>query len=232
VAPPPFQATEAPLKRGDFTVRFLPALHAPYQFADAEGRSRDILDPLRAWLHARLAGDIDHALPTPTPIMEYKVGDNYLFVIEHARYGTVLVVPSAQVPLRLGGLQVNVVLLGVGDLDKASNEDIRTYWKEAVEDTNAKLVIPIHWDNFFHPLEDGLAPFPPVVDDVACAMETLSFLKSRHVAIRFMLPGEPVKLDAATAQALSDQEAQGAPSGLPDPFKDGCRARRGERRTG
>jgi L-ascorbate metabolism protein UlaG (beta-lactamase superfamily) len=39
-----------------------------------------------------------------------------------------------------------------------------------VEATRAKLVIPIHWDNFFKPLDEPLEPSPPPFDLVDRAM--------------------------------------------------------------
>jgi L-ascorbate metabolism protein UlaG (beta-lactamase superfamily) len=220
----PFQPAEGPLIAGDFTIRFFSTHHAPYPFEDAQGRSRDPLDPFRWWLERHLAGKIDHPLTPPVRITDYKVGHNYVFLIEHTQ-GKTLIVPSAGVPLDLGGAQADVVLLGIGDLDKLSNEHIRTYWKEAVEDTHARLVIPIHWDNFFRKLDDGLAPFPPVVDDVACAMETLTYFESHEaVAIRFMPLFRAVALDAGTARELGDQHETRE---MPDPFEKGCRAGRG-----
>ena len=149
--------------------------------------------------------------------------------LERTLAGTILVVPSAKTPLELGDAQADVVLLGIGDLDKFSKDDIRTYWKAAVENTHARLVIPIHWDNFFRSLKHTLEPFPAFVDDVACAMETLTYLNSHKVAIRFMASFKTVPLDAATANTLGEHEQSVQWPSEPDPFKDGCRAGRGSR---
>ena len=114
-------------------------------------------------------------------------------MIEHENPpARMLIVPSAGVRVHLGGEKADVVFLSIGDAEKLSNEHIRQYWQEAVEKTDAQLVIPIHWDNFFRAVDtEGarLKPYTTVVDDVACTMDTITYLnagrvKRLHAAIR------------------------------------------------
>jgi hypothetical protein len=55
------------------------------------------------------------------------------------------------------GISVDVVLLGIsgrGDTDQ--------YLENVALKTGAKLVVPIHLDNFFKPLQNGLSLLPTV----------------------------------------------------------------------
>jgi hypothetical protein len=75
-------------------------------------------------LKRKLAGDIHQRLETPARFTNYKLGLNYIFLIEHSQ-GRILVVPSAKVPLGLGDTKADVVFLSIADTDKLSNEHIR-----------------------------------------------------------------------------------------------------------
>jgi L-ascorbate metabolism protein UlaG (beta-lactamase superfamily) len=76
----------------------------------------------------------------------------------------------------------------------------QNYWREVVETTGATRVVPIHWDNFFAPLTEPLAPFPWPVDDFAKTKEMLNALAAKHgVTLQFMESFEAIELDAPAA---------------------------------
>jgi L-ascorbate metabolism protein UlaG (beta-lactamase superfamily) len=197
------------LNVGAFKITIFETPHSPHKFAALEGK---------------LQGVIDKPLRTPAKITDYKAGANYVFFIDHPE-GKFLVVPSANVPLRLGHTKADAVFLSIGNLDLLSNEQIRMYWKEAVEDTDAKLVIPVHWDNFGRSLMMPLRPFPSFVDNVACAMETLMFLGAGRVNISFMPLFETVAFNAISEPPVR-RNIPSQVSVMPDPFTQGCRAGR------
>ena len=47
------------------------------------------------------------------------------------------------------------------------------YWKETVQAVGARQVIPIHWDNFWRPLDEPLQAMPLLLDDFGAAMQDL-----------------------------------------------------------
>ena len=204
---------------GLFKVTFFETAHAPYRFENPSRRSRDPIDPFRAWLDEKLAGEIKEPLSTPARFTEYKFGGNYVFLIEHPQ-GRILVVPSASVPHGLGNTKVDVVFLSIGDADKLSKKHIVAYWKKAVENTDARLVIPVHWDNLAGSLGAPLETPPPFFDDVGCAMQTLRFLNAGRAAIAFMPLFEPVALDVAHLRVA---ERSVDTSDTINPFTQGCR---------
>ena len=105
-------------------------------------------------------GTLTQPLQLPAKLSDYKLGSNYSFLLRHPQ-GNILIVPSANF---IRGLfkdeRAEVVFLGIGVLGKQSDEFIQTYWNEVVRATGAKLVIPIHWDDFTRSLDEPLRPLP------------------------------------------------------------------------
>jgi len=108
--------------------------------------------------HGLFKGEVTSPLHPPAGLTAYKEGGNYSFLIVHEGR-RVLIHPSANFsPGFLSKERVDVVFLGIGTLGTQRRRFIRDYWREVVATTGAKLVIPVHWDNFFKPLDEPLAP--------------------------------------------------------------------------
>lgn len=144
-----------------------------------------------------LSGTIGLGFRLPARSFEYQLGDNYSFLIRHP-LAHILVVPSANSSTgMLRGALADVVFLGVGGLGKRSDDDIRNYWNEAVEKSQAKLVIPVHWDDFTEPFTEPLRPLPFLLDDVSRTVSSLEQLARPHhggVQIRLMPLVKPVAM--------------------------------------
>jgi L-ascorbate metabolism protein UlaG (beta-lactamase superfamily) len=96
-------------------------------------------------------GTIDKQLVPPRAARDYKLGQIYAILISHPA-GTILHHGSAGfVSGMYEGITADVVLLGI-----VGRGDTETYLKNIPIKLEAKLVIPIHFDNFFVPLEKGL----------------------------------------------------------------------------
>lgn len=61
----------------------------------------------------------------------------------------------------------------------------KTFFKETVEKSGAKLVIPIHWDNFFSPLDCPIEGMPHIIENTGvvfykvakyCELHDVNFL--------------------------------------------------------
>lgn len=140
-------------------------------------------------------GDIDRPLDAPARLSAYKLGANFSFLLEH-RLGNVLIVPSANYkPHVFDGVHAPVVVLGIGLLGKQSAEFTERYWNEVVRKTGAKLVLPVHWDDFARSLREPLVPLPSFMDNMAVALERLQALAKRDgVTIRFLPALQAVRL--------------------------------------
>lgn len=136
---------------------------------------------------AHFMGDIATALHPPARVWAYKEGGSYSYLIEHDGR-RILVHPSANyVPGFLNGVHADVVFLGIGTLGKQTDQFARDYWREVVQATGARVIVPIHWDDFMRPLDQPLLPMPGLLDDFDRGMQTvLRLAEADHVTVRFL----------------------------------------------
>lgn len=123
-------------------------------------------------------------------------GKVYSFLIQHGDTD-ILIIPSSSfhhtdLPIKT---QADVVFLSIGLLSKQPNAHkyIANYWDNAVKQTNAKLVIPIHYDDFRKPISaSGELTLPSsLTDKISLTMAQLDKLadetknNGKSVEIRF-----------------------------------------------
>lgn len=130
--------------------------------------------PSRHIAHGLAMGEIRAPLVPPARSTDYLEGGSYSVLIEHP-LGALLVQGSAAwVDGALAGRHADVVLLGVGLLGREDDDYRDAYYREVVETVGARCVIPIHFDDFTLPLDDGLLAVPRLLDDVGGAFDWLS----------------------------------------------------------
>ncbi|WP_374593867.1 MBL fold metallo-hydrolase [Aquabacterium sp.] len=119
-------------------------------------------------------GEITAPLSAPARAADYRMGDCFALLIEHddgQHVRRVLVQGSAGfTPSMLAGRQADVVFLGIAPLGKQPPHYQADLWRELVQAVHARRVVPIHWDNFFDPLSDGLHPMNRLMDNFDNAM--------------------------------------------------------------
>lgn len=102
-------------------------------------------------------GNIDKPLIPPRPAKDYKLGNTFSVMITHPS-GTIVHHGSAGfIPGMYEGIKADVVLLGI-----AGRSDTDTYFKNVPLELGAKLLIPVHFDNFFISLEKKTRNLPGV----------------------------------------------------------------------
>lgn len=143
------------------------------------------------------AGEITSPLYTPAGIARYKEGGNFSYLIEHPQ-GRILVHASANYrPGMYSGMRADVVFLGVGLLGKQSDAFIRDYWREVVQTTGAKVVVPVHWDDFAISLDKPLQPTGRLFDKVREALVAVGRLAAADgVEVRLLSQFESVQMPA------------------------------------
>ena len=151
---------------GKFHVTFLASRHTPSPFTGGE-----ILEPLRPPSHASA----------------YKEGGSFALLVEHENRRLLITASAGFLPGSMVGKKVDVVFLGIGALGTHSNSYMSDYWQEMVEETGARRVIPIHWDDFTRPLDLPLLPIPNLFDDFSASMRFLTD-RSRAAGIDLRLP--------------------------------------------
>lgn len=107
---------------------------------------------------------IEKPLSQPTTLWEYTEGGSFDFYVEHGDK-KILIHPSFNyIEGQLDGINADVIFLGVAGLGSADKATEEKYFAETVETTKARLVIPVHWDNFFSPLDQPIVEMPEYVD--------------------------------------------------------------------
>jgi len=158
-------------------------------------------------LHSRgdkVPGAITQPLHPPASASAYREGGTYAFLIEHRSLRILVHASSNVVPGMYKGVHADVIFLATGGLSLQPAEFTANYWAETVEATGAKLVIPIHWDDFFQPLDRPLQPLRRFLDNVPLTMDRIAPLAANdHVMIRYMPVIAPVDMDAAARAAAA-----------------------------
>ncbi|MDO6477348.1 hypothetical protein Q4520_18145 [Alteromonas sp. 1_MG-2023] len=136
-------------------------------------------------------------------------GKTFSFHIKHGET-RILIVPSANFPkewaMDVPERHADIVFLSIGLLGEQKPGYITRLWKSTVVDTCAKLVIPIHWDDFRRPLDrKRMVKLPTtldIVDDISAAMRKLNELaktpicNGQSVKILFPEDQQPFGLDS------------------------------------
>lgn len=133
----------------------------------------------------RYLSSITKLLHKPAKVSDNKIDKNFSFLVRHD-WGNILIVPSANfIPDLFNDVKADVIFLSIGLLGKQLEGSIQTYWNEVVKKTEAKLIIPVHWDKITRPLEESLKPLPYVTDNMERTMSILQELANADgVSIR------------------------------------------------
>jgi L-ascorbate metabolism protein UlaG (beta-lactamase superfamily) len=150
---------------------------------------------------ALFEGEIQAPLKTPARASAYREGGNFSYLAEHDGRRVLVHASTNFRPGLYRDVRADVVFLGVAVLGKQSAEFAEDYWREVVKATGARLVIPIHWDDFTLPLEAPLKPMSLLMNRFERGMESVRRMAARDgVAVRMMPLFAPVDLLAAVAE--------------------------------
>ncbi|MDP3972981.1 MAG: MBL fold metallo-hydrolase [Candidatus Nanopelagicales bacterium] len=147
---------------------------------------------------AHFRGFIDHPLAPPARARDYRMAECYAILVAHraapaepglvAADTTALINASAGFrPGMLTDRTANTAYLGIGTLGKRDTAFMNRYWQETVQTVGARVVVPIHWDDFTKPATKPLVPMPRLADDLD---RSLRFLRERAApdAVQVRLP--------------------------------------------
>ncbi len=146
-------------------------------------------------LNNDLGETIDEPLPQPAKLRTYKEGGSYDFYIE-AEEKKFLIRPSFNyIEGQLDGYTADVLFLGVAGLAKADEDMEKTFYRETIEKTGAKVVIPVHWDNFFSPLDKPVTGMPPAIEKTEVVFFKLAkYCEAHDVSCIVQIPRTSVNL--------------------------------------
>jgi L-ascorbate metabolism protein UlaG (beta-lactamase superfamily) len=158
------------LQLGKFSLRFVASRHSPTPYSD--GHTRE---------------DLAAPLVPPQRATAWAEGDVWSIFVSHASGRRFLVQGSAGIVPGALGEQVDTVFLGTGTLGMKDSAYRQAYWDETVKATGAKRVIPIHYDDFTRPLEEGLVATPYLIDDFSVVMADLE-QRSKAAGVELRMP--------------------------------------------
>ena len=161
-------------------------------------------------------GTATSPIGSDAPAREYVDTGSYGLLIRHAdrRRGDfrVLVHTSAHhESVAYAGERADVVFLALGSPSLVLRSRVRRYWAEVAAAARPRLVVPIHWDDFFSGLDRGLRP------GIGSRLAMRHLQAEAGVAgppLRLMPLFQPVNLERAASGAL-DSELQ--PPSAPPP---------------
>lgn len=154
-------------------------------------------------------GTIVKPLRMPARLSRFREGGNFSFLIEH-ECRRILVVPSCNFTCgKFANVRADTVFLSIGMLGRQDDTFAGNYWQEVVRASHARLVIPIHWDNFTRSLDEPLRPMPRPFDDVCRSMRLLAKFAERD-AVELRIPesfepiGPPVARPSHASRTCAD----------------------------
>ena len=145
---------------GDFEVILLSSAHVP----QAE------------WID-RLTGmgeDISEPLSPPAPVDAWKEGESYVLVIRHPAGNIVIQGSAGFADGQLDGYQADIAFVSSVGLSRQASGYTQDYVRNTVRATGAKAVIPIHWDDFFVPLQAGTPALPYLMENLPASFTLLA----------------------------------------------------------
>ena len=120
-----------------------------------------------------LGQTIDELLLQPAKRGDYKEGGSFDFLVKNGGR-TYLIRPSFNyIEGQLDGIKADVLFLGTTGLSKAPEEMKERFFAETIDKVCPGTVIPVHWDNFFRPLDKTVKGMPAFVENTARSLKIL-----------------------------------------------------------
>ncbi len=131
-----------PLQIGSMKLTLIKGKHWPYPDEELGLKllNRDIINPI---------------VP-PASAFDYFEGASYTIIVEHEDATLAIHGSAGFIPNILDNVDVDILFLGMAGLetmDESYNDNFQTHVVDAL---NPEVIIPIHWDDFFVPLKNGL----------------------------------------------------------------------------
>jgi len=146
-------------------------------------------------LNNDLGQTIDTPLIQPARLRDYKEGGSYDFYVQ-TKEKSYLIRPSFNyIEGQLDGIKADVLFLGVAGLAKADPQTEEVFFKETVEKVSPKLVIPLHWDNFFSRLDKPTVGMPSLIEKTPVVFFKLTkYLEEHDIDFLLQIPRTSITL--------------------------------------
>ena len=163
---------------GDYRIKVIPSIHSKPTAINND-----------------LGQTIDKPLRQPAILKAYKEGGSYDFYVE-AEGKRIMIRPSFNyIEGQMDGYKADVLFLGVAGLQKADAEMEKKFYEETIAKLEPKLVIPVHWDNFFSPLTKPVTGMPRLVEKTEIVFFKLAkYCEAAGINCLIQIPGTSVEI--------------------------------------
>ncbi|WP_051122393.1 MBL fold metallo-hydrolase [Leptospira wolbachii] len=149
-----------PIAIGKFTITVLESKHTPPFRIFGKTNATDPNHP-----------NIDSPLITPVKATDYIEGGTFDFFIQHGKNKILIKSSTNFVEGAFDKIKADVLFLGIAQLSLQPIPFQEQFYQQTVKTLKPKLLIPIHWDNFFKPLSEPLEPNLQLGDDFESSMK-------------------------------------------------------------
>ncbi|EKE23227.1 MAG: hypothetical protein ACD_6C00558G0004 [uncultured bacterium] len=158
---------------GHFQITAIPSQHTPPTVVN-DDLGEELLQPFTL----------------PAKFSEFKEGGSFDYLIEHAGHKILVKASTGFIPEQLQHLKVDTLFLGIAQLSRQSDAYQQQYLAETLNLLKLKVVIPVHWDNFFQPLKQPLQFLSRLADDTPKSLQLLIQAAERQ-GTKVVLLSEP-----------------------------------------
>lgn len=120
-----------------------------------------------------LGEKISQPLQQPARFSEFKEGHSFDYLIEHQDHKILVKASTGAIPDQLKNLNVDTLFLGIAQLSRQSTEFQQDYLDQTLKTLKPKVVVPIHWDDFFKPVNQPLEFLPYLADNTDKSLKIL-----------------------------------------------------------
>jgi L-ascorbate metabolism protein UlaG (beta-lactamase superfamily) len=114
---------------------------------------------------------IEKPLKQPAKMRDYTEGGSFEFLVQHSNK-KILVRPCFNyIEGSLDNIKADVLFLGIAGFGKTDIKAKDKFYEETVKKVKPNLVIPIHWDNFFLPLNKPLKAPIKLADNLPVGLD-------------------------------------------------------------
>lgn len=146
-------------------------------------------------LNNDLGQTIDAPLRQPARLRSYREGGSYDFYVEAGGRRYVIRPSFNYIEKQMEGYGADVLFLGVAGLQKADADMERRFFEETIDRVKPKLVIPLHWDNFFSPLTKPVVGMPRLIERTEVVFFKLArYCEAKGISCLVQIPGTSVEL--------------------------------------
>ena len=163
---------------GSFKVTVIPSLHSKPTI-----------------LNNDLGQTIDAPLSPYARLRDYKEGGSYDFYVETPDRKYMIRPSFNYIEGQMDGYKADVLFLGVAGLAKADAKTEKNFFMETAARLEPKLIVPIHWDNFFSPLDKPVTGMPSLIEHTEIVFHKLAlYCEANNIDFLIQIPRTSITL--------------------------------------